>query len=47
MSTYHDNFKKNWIDDLKEITYNKSIIIDVRGIFKQNVEKNGIIYLSL
>ena len=43
----HDEFKKIRFDELKEIMYDKPIIIDVRGMFQQDAEKNGIIYRTL
>jgi len=43
----HDEFKKIRFDELKEIMYDKPIIIDVRGMFQKAANKNGIIYRTL
>jgi UDPglucose 6-dehydrogenase/UDP-N-acetyl-D-galactosamine dehydrogenase len=43
----HDEFKKIQFNELKKIMNDKPIIIDVRGMFKKDALKNGIIYRRL
>lgn len=43
----HDEFKKIRFEELKEIMNDKPIVIDVRGQFRGDAEKNGIIYRTL
>jgi len=47
ITVVHDEFKKIKFDELKKIMYDKPIIIDVRGMFRRDVEKNGLIYRTL
>ena len=47
ITVVHDEFKKIRFDEFKKIMYDKPIIIDVRGMFRQDAEKNGIIYRTL
>lgn len=43
----HDVFKKIRFDKLRGIMGDKPIIVDVRGMFRRDAEKNGIIYRTL
>ena len=43
----HEPFKKIKLDQLKEIMLFKPILIDVRGMLKNETEKKGIIYKTL
>ena len=47
ITVVHDEFKKIRFDELKKMMNSKPIIIDVRGFFQKDVEKNGIIYKTL
>jgi len=47
LTVVHDEFKKIRFDEFKKIMYDKPIIIDVRGRFRKDAEKNGIIYRTL
>jgi UDPglucose 6-dehydrogenase/UDP-N-acetyl-D-galactosamine dehydrogenase len=47
ITVVHDEFKKIRFDKLIKIFYDKPVIIDVRGMFKHDIVKNGIIYRTL
>jgi UDPglucose 6-dehydrogenase/UDP-N-acetyl-D-galactosamine dehydrogenase len=47
ITVVHDVFKKIGLNDLKAIMGDKPIIIDVRGMFRKDAEKDGIIYRTL
>ena len=43
----HDAFKKIGLDELKAIMDKKPILIDVRGLFREEAEKSDLVYRSL
>ncbi len=43
----HDVFKEIRLDDLKAIMSYKPVLIDCRGMFRSETEKNGMIYRTL
>lgn len=43
----HDAFKKIGLDELKTIMEEKPILIDVRGLFREEAEKSDLVYRSL
>ncbi|MBE3114414.1 MAG: nucleotide sugar dehydrogenase [Actinobacteria bacterium] len=47
ITVVHEPFKKIKLNELKEIMIGKPILIDVRGIFQNEIEKEGIIYKTL
>ena len=47
ITVVHDEFKKIHFSKLKKIMKDKPILIDVRGVFKQEAVKNSIIYRRL
>ena len=47
ITVVHDEFKKIKFDELKKMMHDRPIIIDVRGMFRLDAEKNGLIYRTL
>ena len=47
ITVVHNLFKKIRFEKLREIMGDKPIIVDVRGMFRWEAEKNGIIYRTL
>jgi len=43
----HDEFKEIKLEHLKQIMNGKPVLIDVRGMFKNDAEKNGMVYKTL
>jgi len=43
----HDTFKEIRIEDLKAIMDEKPVLIDIRGMLRCEIEKNGILYRTL
>jgi UDPglucose 6-dehydrogenase/UDP-N-acetyl-D-galactosamine dehydrogenase len=43
----HNEFKQMKLEDVKRITNNKSVLIDVRGVFEEEARNKGFYYWGL